>query len=255
MSVTIKKYERSHNSWWRFQLLGRHIRHDSRSLNYTFPVEGLTIKSVVHPRHIPMLDQGKIGDCTSNAGIGNLGTSPMFETLPTQLPYSLNEHGAIRLYSDEETLNGDGPYPPNDNGSDGLTCAKILKQSGLISSYQHCFDADSALKALSVIPFMFGCDWHRKMFNPDQDGRVLLEGPVVGGHEILCREYDQANDRLWFDNSWTADWGVAGRFYLTAKDFEQLLKHDGDVVILLPFRNSISPVRRRRKFHHHHHHA
>ena len=31
--------------------------------------------------------------------------------------------GAYRLYSAEESIDGDGPYPPNDNGSSGLTCA------------------------------------------------------------------------------------------------------------------------------------
>jgi hypothetical protein len=191
MSIIIKKYEQHHPK------LGRHVRHDSRSLEYRFPVEGLVIQSVVHQRHIPILDQGNVGSCTGNAGIGELATSPVFDALPSHLTYSLDESGALHLYSDEETINGDGPYPPNDNGSDGLTCAKALRLAGLISGYNWCFDAGSALLALSKTPFMFGTDWHEAMFNPDPDGRVHISGPVAGGHEILCREYDQVNDRLW----------------------------------------------------------
>ena len=249
MSITIRKYENRH------PLLGRHVRHDSRSLEFPFPTADLHIKSVVHARHIPILDQ-VAGSCTANAGIGNLATTPLFEALPLKLDYTLDEPGALQLYSDEETLDGDGPYPPNDFGSDGLTCAKVLKAHGLISAYQHCFDARSALLALSVTPFMFGTDWTTTMFSPDADGRVHPKGNVEGGHEILCREYDAEKERLWLDNSWGLAWGLNGRFYLTLKDFEHLLKRDGDIVILLPLQglpSSPTAMRRRRRFHHHHH--
>src|SRR2546423_656913 len=59
--------------------------------------------------------------------------------------YPREEPGAVKLYSDEEVLDGDGPYPPNDNGSTGLTCAKVLKRAGMISGYQHTFSLDAAL--------------------------------------------------------------------------------------------------------------
>ncbi len=229
-----RRYENRH------PLLGRHIHHDTESRRFAFPTEGLQIKSVVHQRHIPILDQQQTGCCTSNAGIGNMGTSPLFEKL-TANPYSLDEPGALKLYNDEEILDGSGTFPPVDNGSSGLTCAKILQRAGVISGYQHCFDANSALLALSQYPFMFGCDWTASMFTPDPDGRVHPDGAVSGGHEILCREFDADGGKLWFDNSWALTWGLGGLFYLTVEDFEHLLQGDGDVIVLIPIDQTPPP--------------
>jgi len=243
--ITKRRYAHPHPK------LGRHVNHDSESRRFTFRTEGLQIKSVVHQRHIPILDQGEVGSCTGDAGIGNLGTSPLFDNLAHN-PYSLDQAGVLKLYNDEENLDGDGPYPPNDNGSSGLTCAKVLAHAGVITSYQHCFDISSVLLALSAYPFLFGCDWHERMFTPDADGRVRPTGAIAGGHEILCREFDQNGERLIFDNSWGESWGLRGRFYLTLKDFESLLNNDGDVIILMPPTTGI-PRRSRRQHHHHHH--
>lgn len=214
--------------------LKRHIHHDERSRQFAFPTEGLTVQTVKHLRHIPILDQGQVGSCTGNAGIGDLAVDPLFGALPGSPRYALDESGALKLYSDAEVIDGDGPYPPNDNGSSGLSIAKALKNAGLISGYQHTFSLDAALKALSVTPFIFGTNWYDSMFNPDADGRVHISGSIAGGHEIMCRECDAENQRVWFDNSWGESWGVGGRFYLTFEDFGTLLAQQGDVTVLLP---------------------
>lgn len=250
--ITEKKYPRLHPK------LGRHVKHDSRSLEYPFDVTGLTIRSVVWPRHIPILDQGDIGSCVANAAIGDLATDPEFPAVPSTCPYSLDEPGAVKLYSDLETEDGYGPYPPNDNGSTALTAGKVLLRAGVISGYKWCFDARSALRALSVLPFMFGTVWTEHMFRPDTDGRVHPEGSIMGGHEIYCREFDMhgptvwKGSRLYFDNSWGESWGLAGRFYLTLADFEILLAQQGDVVLFLPLKSDgvLREARQRRRRHH-----
>lgn len=61
--------------------LNRHIRHDDRSRQYAFDTTGLSIVSAKHTRRIPVLDQGQLGSCTGNAGIGCLGTDPFYDTL------------------------------------------------------------------------------------------------------------------------------------------------------------------------------
>jgi hypothetical protein len=215
--------------------LGRHVEHDPRSRAFAFDTSGLTVASVVHARHIPILDQGQVGSCTANAGIGAIASDPGFGRLPAAPRYALNESGALKLYSDEEVADGDGPYPPNDYGSSGLTCAKTLQRAGLISGYQHTFSLGDALKALTVQPIIAGMTWYNSMFDPDADGRVHpFSGGVAGGHEIVAREIDAPNQRVWFDNSWGTSWGVAGRFYLTFADFSSLLADHGDVTVLLP---------------------
>ena len=86
--------------------------------------------------------------------------------------YSMDENGAVKLYSDAETIDGNGPYPPNDYGSSGLSIAKALKSAGLISSYQHTFTLNDALLALTTYPILVGINWYQEMFNPLQIGRA-----------------------------------------------------------------------------------
>lgn len=214
--------------------LKRVIHHDSRSKAFAFNTSGLTLKSTLHTRFIPILDQGNVGSCTGNAGIGALGSFPLYTTAVSNTVYSLNESGAIKLYSDAEVIDGSGPYPPNDNGSSGLSIAKALKTAGLISSYQHTFTLNDALKALTQYPILVGINWYQGMFTPDKDGRVRITGGLAGGHEIIAREIDAVNSRIWFDNSWGLNWGVNGRFYLTFTDLGTLLSRQGDVVVLIP---------------------
>jgi hypothetical protein len=214
--------------------LKRHVYHDSKSWNYKFDTTSLTVTSVVHKRLIPVLDQGNVGSCTGNAGIGCLGTDPYFNSVPRSEVYTLDEPGALRLYSAAEVIDGSGPYPPNDNGSYGLSIAKALANAGMISSYQHTFTLDDALKALSVYPIMVGMNWYSGMFYPQADGRIIPSGRIMGGHEVEASEIDAENQRVWFWNSWGESWGLKGRFYLTFTDFGKLLSQRGDVVVLIP---------------------
>jgi len=229
--------------------LHRSVHHDSRSRAFAYDTselrKGTGIVSVVHARNIPILDQGRVGSCTGNAGIADLATDPMFAGLAghvlTKSGYTLDQPGALRLYSAAQFLDGNGRYPPNDRGSNGLSIAKALKTAGLISSYRHTFTRDDALLAASQHPFISGMNWYTQMFHPDVDGRVRLSGALAGGHEVMCREIDAPNQRVWFDNSWGANWGAEGRFYLTFEDFGTLLQQRGDVTFLMPAEPIVEP--------------
>jgi hypothetical protein len=223
--------------------LNRHVRHDDASWNYRFPTEGLSIVSAKHTRRIPVLDQGQLGSCTGNAGIGCLGTDPFYATVPSRVQpllvaqgaYPFTEEGAVQLYSDATAADDyPGQYPPTDTGSDGLTIAKVLTARGQISGYQHTFTLKDALLALTQTPFITGVNWYENMFDPDQDGRVYPTGDLAGGHEFVADELDVENKRIWFSNSWGKSWGVNGRFYLTWDDYAELLSQQGDVTIFVP---------------------
>lgn len=214
--------------------LGRIINQDTRSLSYGFDTEGLSIKNVKHTRHIPILNQLALSSCTGNAGIGSLGTTPLFEVLPANPFYSLDENGAIKLWSSALIIDGGTGYPPQDYGSSGLSIAKALYNAGIISGFQHTFNLEDALKAGSLYPFITGIPWFSDMYHPDADGRVHITGNHVGGHEIVMDEIDADNGRIWFSNSWGVGWGLQGRFYLTWADYATLLSQQGDVTILFP---------------------
>jgi hypothetical protein len=234
--------------------LGRHVYHDSESRRYTYDTSGLKIVSAKHRRRIPVLDQGSLGSCTGNAGIGCLGTDPFFgsaladherfqEQLRRELPaleskYSLDEAGAVWLYSDATKVDDyPGTYPPTDTGSDGLTVAKVLQRAGEIAGYQHTFSLDAALRALGQTPVITGTIWTEAMFYPDLDGRIhptLGRSSVAGGHEYVLDEIDAERERVWLTNSWGTGFGIQGHAYLTFADFGSLLAEQGDVTVFVP---------------------
>lgn len=215
--------------------LGRYVNHDPRSRAFAFDTSGITVASVRHTRHIPVLDQGNLGSCTGNAGTGALGTEPFYQTLAAGTV--LDESYAVSLYSDATKVDSvPGYYPPTDTGSDGLSVAKVLKSRGLVSGYQHTFTFDDALKALSVTPLLFGTDWYNNFFEPDSSGIISIgkNDYVAGGHEVVLDEIDIERQLIGATNSWSTDWGVDGRFYIPFDLFKQLLAQQGDIVVLVP---------------------
>jgi hypothetical protein len=224
--------------------LGRHIRHDPRSLAYQVPAKSTaTLTSVRHTRQIPVLDQGSLGSCTGNATEGALGTTPFLEAIPKTVlgrptgNARVDEDQAIALYSAATALDSyDGGYPPNDTGSDGLSVAKAAKAAGLISGYQHATSLDAALAALQAKPVITGVNWYDSFDEPAASGLITIakQASVRGGHEFVLDELDVEQRRVWFTNSWGGAWGLSGRACIGWDDFARLLSEDGDVTAFVP---------------------
>jgi hypothetical protein len=213
--------------------LGRHIWHDDRSRGYAVPELPFgALASVTHERHIPILDQGNVGSCTGNAMDGALGTSPLFEPLPAG--QDLSETEALRIYSAAEVIDGNGTYPPVDDGSYGLSVAKAAKNAGLISGYTHCFSRAAMLAALQSGPVIVGMNWYEGFDSPGPGGVVAISGSVRGGHEVVSRGVDMAAGLIEFDNSWGDTWGDLGSFRMPFAVLDRLLSVGGDVTVPLP---------------------
>jgi hypothetical protein len=224
--------------------LKRHIYHDERSKLHRFSTARIAeLKNVVHERHGPIIDQGNVGCSTGCAGIGALECDPLFKTLPTTETsiYPLNLDGALLLYSDAQEIDKDGKYPPNDNGSCGLSIAKALCAKGVVHSYQHIYTADEAYCAIQEYPIIIGMYWYNDMYHPALDGQIQPTGGIAGGHEVLVREIDVDQKRVWIDNSWGNEYGINGRAWLTFDDFEIVMKNNGDGIVLMP-NNTIPPA-------------
>lgn len=233
-SVTIERYEPSDPR------LGRHVRHDSRSLQYQVDSDAVTLKSARWPSQIPVLDQGQLGSCTGNAAVNVLATYPFWTTDPVTSLLSatndkLDEQIAVGVYSAATRLDAyAGTYPPTDTGSDGLSVAKVLLQQGRISGYQHAMSLAAALAALTKSTCMAGTVWRGDMFNPTASGELKTTGQVEGGHEYKLDEIDVENKRIWILNSWTHEWGIGGRAWMSWTNFGDLLADSGDVTVLVP---------------------
>jgi hypothetical protein len=228
--------------------MGRHIHHDPQSKRYPFLRQsvdaGYRPPAVRHERHIPVFDQGRLGDCTAEASLGIMATGPYWDALciatetrdPAGVgPYPFNQHGAVALYHDITTLDPFvGTWPPDDTGSDGLSAAQALQRAGAIPGYQHTFSLNDALAALTQYPLLVGTYWTDDMFYPDRHGLISYTGEAVGGHEWIADEYVPGQDLVGGTTSWGTSFGVDGRFYLTVQDFGRLLADDGDVIVLTP---------------------
>jgi len=224
--------------------LGRHVKHDPRSLHYLYPAHKVSgLASVRHDRGIPVLDQGDLGSWTGNAAEGACGTGALYAAIPGTIPARptgspvADEDQAIALYSTATKVDSyDGSWPPDDTGSDGLSVAKACQHAGLISGYTHCTDLNSALAALSQQPVIAGINWYDSFDEPDADGNITIgrRAQVRGGHEICLDELDVEGQRVGFTNSWGTGWGVDGRAYISWADFKRLLSEDGDVTVFTP---------------------
>jgi hypothetical protein len=183
-----------------------------------------------------VLDQGQVGSCTGNACVGVLATTPNHDAALVATGVVLDEAEALTIYSAAEVIDGDGPYPPNDNGSSGLSAAKAAKAAGLCSGYLHALTLDEAYTAIGVGPFMVGSNWYTSMDSPDASGVVTItvDATVRGGHEYECRGYDPATGLWHLVNSWGTSYGVAGEFFYDDATLTRLLAESGDITSLVP---------------------
>lgn len=230
--------------------LGRHVRHDPRSLRYLAPAGDIAgLASVRHTRHIDVLNQGQVGACTGFAAEYCVATGALYDAIPAGLlarptpSVTIDEGQARMLYSAATDLDGiDGTYPPDDTGSDGLSVAKACKSVGLISGYTHATSLAAVLTALARQPVIAGINWYDSFDTPDADGWIGIAtgAQIRGGHEICLDELDVENRRIGFVNSW-GQWGEDGRAYIGWDDFARLLSENGDVTVFTPL-TSPSPV-------------
>ncbi len=216
--------------------LGRHIEHDPDSRAYAIDHAPSTpLVSAFWRRHGGPFDQGELGSCTANAGLGVLMTGPFYNP-----SHNFKEADCVSVYSEATTLdNIEGHFPPDDTGSTGLAVCKAMKRRGLIRGYRHTFGLHAALVSLSHYPLMVGMPWYEGGDTPSPDGEISDAGEVRGGHEVEAAGIDVPNERVWFINSWGRQYGVAhpiicpegGCMWMSFAAFGRILSRGGDVAV------------------------
>src|SRR4051794_14615224 len=222
--------------------LGRHMWLDGRSLAHMIEnsIADMTCKvtSVQWERKVAILDQGKLGSCTGNAGTGALGTQPFYDAagrkvLPSPDDEIEAEGFAVKLYEDATVADAyPGTYPPTDTGSSGLAICKGLKTRGTIKGYRHARTPQGFLQLLQRGPVLQGMPWHNAFFEPDAMGFIDADpcwasSGLAGGHEVEAigvelDPRDVFNSPVVYANSWGTGWGDAGTFRMRLRTYEQL---------------------------------
>lgn len=216
---------------------GRYVQWDSRSVKYGVATsrgflwrKPKPVKSVEWQVRIDALNQGNLGSCTGNAAAHWLATDS-HKRRATLYP---NQYTAIDIYR-RATLIDEfmGAYPPHDTGSSGLAVAKVLKERGHISRYEHAFGLQQVKVALQTRACLVGMRWRKEMYWPGH-GWVRYQGSVVGGHEVLLIGWRAASGNtpayFTFRNSWGPRWGNNGNFIMSESDFGRVLREGGDVI-------------------------
>lgn len=222
--------------------LGRHQWLDARSLAHMVENSADEMGRPLHAqrwdRVLTILDQGDLGSCTGNAGVGALGTEPFYSAvgksvLPNPADGAAAEAVAVKLYADATVVDGySGTYPPEDTGSSGLAICKVLKSQGTISGFRWARSPYGLLRLLQSGPVLQGMPWHNAFFDPDKDGFIDADDSwpgsgLAGGHEVEVvgveiDDRDAFNSVLVYANSWGAAWGDAGYFRMRLRTYEML---------------------------------
>jgi hypothetical protein len=225
--------------------LGRHVRHDDRSLDFAFPVpESFTAPSPITTMwstSAPVLNQLKTSACTGNALAQMLDCDLFAPVRAAKDQHYLSEEAALHFYSVATHISNPESqwYPPHDDGSDGLAVAQAAQQLGYVDRYLHCFTWPQVQAALATQPVIFGTIWTKVMFSCASTGFVspgpISEATIAGGHELMIRGINYEESFLVLRNSWGSGWGggpdiLPGEFKLSFADFQVLLALEGDVV-------------------------
>jgi hypothetical protein len=230
--------------------LKRHVLHDSESWRYQPDLTGLTLQPFDWEPTADPLDQGGAGACTAGASLTDLRLGPfnvpaIAAAVATAFG-GFTQAGIYSLYSAEETLDGDGPYPPNDNGSTGLTAAKVLRAKGVITGWTQTFSMEAALTAGQRQPYLNGTLWFNSMFDPTAEGIITVDpaSGLAGGHEWVVISYDPVRGLVGCLNDW-GRWGLngTGKFYMPAEKYGYLLARQGDTTFFtLPSQPAPTPT-------------
>lgn len=178
---------------------------------------------VLWAHNAPVLDQGKIGSCTGNAVTQFLNTDYAMG-ISGRKSY-LTEDDAVQIYTIATQIDDyPGAYPQSDTGSDGNAACEAAIKLGYLSQYRTVGnDLIGVLAVLRTQPVIVGCNWLSGMFQPDANGVVDATGDMSGGHEFLLLGFDPGKELICALNSWSASWGVNGRFFIRFKDLPTLM--------------------------------
>lgn len=204
---------------------------DPRSRNYGIrPLVGaVTRKKQLWriPTALP-LNQGSEGACVGFGWSAELAVEPVQLNVSNAFARVMFE-GSRRI--DREMGNN---YPM---GASLLAGAKFAQQQGWISEYRWAFGIDDVVDTLVAKgPVVLGINWYDGMYSTETDGRVRINGNLIGGHCILATGYIP-NHPVWggnwieWVNSWGWTYGVKGLGYIREADLDRLLRDQGEACI------------------------
>ena len=177
----------------------------------------------------PCYDQGATSECVAYSAVRYLTTNPI-----------RNKPLNFREFYNECKKNDEWPGESYD-GTSVRAAFKVFKERGYVSEYRWAFDFEPVIAHLLMVgPVVMGTYWTPTMSNVRDDGYVEV-GHIKeedDGHAWLLiganrkrRNYDGTVGACRGINSWGDGWGIKGRFWITFKDLDRLIKADGEACV------------------------
>lgn len=170
-------------------------------------------------------------DCTANAAVGCLRTSPHFRLIsPVWTTYD-SAQDRVSLYREAKKYD---PWPGEDyEGSSTDAPFRVLRLRGVIPGWQWLFGVEEVKEWLIHYgPVALGTYWYDDMFYPDSRGYIEPTGSIAGGHAYRVVYYSPKDRRFRIVNSWSRGWGQSGRAWISEDNLDALLQQDGEAVTL-----------------------
>jgi hypothetical protein len=160
-------------------------------------------------------DQGNESSCVGHAWSGSLRAAPIMERKGRDLP------SPFKIYKGAQD---NDEWPGNNyEGTSVRGGAKYLRKVGLLKSYHWIYSMDVLVETLNNVgPVVIGIDWFEGMFRT-RGGFVSPTGKWAGGHAFYVNDYTPVRDAFSCLNSWGAEWGEKGRFFIDRKDMNYLV--------------------------------
>jgi len=209
--------------------LDRLVLFDDRSRAFPIRprVEGKPLRSYTW-RCLAHLDQGNEGACVG------FGITHELIARPAEAPDLDAAYAREQIYWNAQRTDPwpGGAYPgawPHYEGTSVLAGIKVARNFGWFDSYHWAFGLDDVLLGLAYDgPCVFGLNWYDGMLDSDSQGFITPTGRLRGGHCILGRALDIADEKVLLHNSWGYLWGENGCAWITFADLEVLLHEDGE---------------------------
>lgn len=222
----------------------RHDTPDFRDLSFTAPVSASSVlpSSVdLRPQCPPVYDQGELGSCTANA----IGFAYEFDLKKEGKPDFMPSR--LFIYYGERAIEG---TIASDAGAEIRDGMKVISSTGVAEETVWPYDitkfADTppkpaydsaaehkAIQYLSVnqteqdiktclaagYPVVFGFTVYSAFESEEVASTGILPMPTpsdecLGGHAVSIVGYDDSRQLFTIRNSWGADWGANGYFYM-----------------------------------------
>ncbi|MEX8547352.1 MAG: C1 family peptidase [Mucilaginibacter sp.] len=189
----------------------------------------------------PVYDQGHLGSCTANCLAGayefDLKKQQKSDYMPSRLFIYYNERVLINTVNSDsgayirdgiKTMNNQGVCPEKDWPYDITRFAQKPSDNCYneaskcqIKSYQKLINSLDQLKGCLAegFPFVFGFTVYESFMTNEVARTGIMPMPqhgekLCGGHAIMAVGYDDSKNAFIIRNSWSANWGIKGYFYM-----------------------------------------